>query len=79
MNQMINGRMERSINLRHGGPYDRGAADSYYGRDPVPHYFLGDTYTSPKVDKDNMTHDEIDQYMRGFNDNEIARNFKDWD
>ena len=34
---------------RHGGPYDRGSADAYYGREPNPHYFLGDTYASERV------------------------------
>ena len=29
------------INRRHGGPYDRGSADSYYRRPPRPHYFVG--------------------------------------
>ena len=35
------------MNKRHGGPYDRGSADSYYQRGPRPHYFKGDTYNSP--------------------------------
>ena len=28
---------------RHGGPMDRGAADSYYRRQFRPHFFSGDT------------------------------------
>ena len=31
---------------RHGGPFDRGGADSYYGRGRNPHYFVGATYSS---------------------------------
>ena len=27
----------------HGSPYDRGTADSWYGRTPAPHYFEADT------------------------------------
>ena len=70
--------MKQSINMRHGGPYDRGAADSYYGRGVDPHYFDGDTNRSLRVEEKDMTRVEILQYMRGYNDNEIARNFKDW-
>ena len=29
--------------VRHGSPEDRGHMDAYYGRDPNPHYFEGDT------------------------------------
>ena len=32
-----------------GGPFDRGSADSYYGRPFRPHYFLGGTYMSAEV------------------------------
>ena len=62
---------------RHGGPYDRGTADSYYGRDYNPHYFVGDSYNSPRVEKASMTADEIVAYTAGFRDNELANNFKD--
>jgi len=62
---------------RHGGPYDRGTADSYYGRDYNPHYFVGDSYNSPRVDLAQMTAYEIVAYTAGFRDNELANNFKD--
>ncbi len=62
---------------RHGGPYDRGTADSYYGRDYNPHYFVGDSYNSPRVELAQMTADEIIAYTAGFKDNELANNFKD--
>jgi len=35
---------------RHGGPFDRGSADSYYGRRFDPHFFIGATNTTPRVD-----------------------------
>ena len=63
---------------RHGGPYDRGSADSYYGRIYSPHYFLGDSYSSPKVETAQMTAEEIKAYSAGYNDNEDAGNFKEW-
>lgn len=62
---------------RHGGPYDRGTADSYYGRDYNPHYFVGDSYNSPRVELAQMSVDEIIAYTAGFKDNELANNFKD--
>jgi hypothetical protein len=62
---------------RHGGPYDRGTADSYYGRDYNPHYFVGDSYNSPRVELAQMTADEIIAYTAGFKDNELDNNFKD--
>lgn len=63
---------------RHGGPYDRGSADSYYGRGYVPHYYKGDTYNSARVDERHMTAEEIAAYKAGYYDNEESGNFKDW-
>ena len=67
-----------SYSRRHGGPYDRGSADSYYQRSYNPHYYVGDTYSSPRVETENMTPEEIVAYTKGFNDNEESGNFKDW-
>jgi hypothetical protein len=63
---------------RHGGPYDRGSADSYYGRPFKPHYFLGATYSTPEVKLEDMTAEEIVAYTAGYRDNEADSNFKDW-
>lgn len=63
---------------RHGGPYDRGSADSYYGRQPEPHYYLGGTGNSPKVEEYQMDDQEIAAYWAGYNDNEAAGDFKDY-
>ncbi len=62
---------------RHGGPYDRGTCDSYYHRDYNPHYFVGDSYNSPRVELAQMTTREIVEYTFGYKANEEARNFKD--
>jgi len=32
---------------RHGGPFDRGAADSYYDRGHNPHYYVAGTGPGP--------------------------------
>ena len=60
---------------RHGGPFDRGTADSYYGRGYNPHYFVGDSYNSPRIEMAQMSADEIIAYTAGFKDNELANNF----
>jgi hypothetical protein len=63
---------------RHGGPYDRGAADSYYGREYWPHYFVGGTHNSPRIDMEQMTPAEITAYTAGYRDNEQFGSKKGW-
>ena len=63
---------------RHGGPYDRGTADSYYGRDYNPHYFVGDTYNSPKIELAQMTPAEIVAYTAGYTNNEANGDRKEY-
>jgi hypothetical protein len=66
------------IDTRHGGPYDRGRADSYYRRGRSPHYYQGDTGSSPRVLAKDMTLDEVAAYHAGFDDNEDSGDYKDW-
>ncbi len=61
--------------LRPGSPQDRGSADAYYGRPYDPHYYVGDSMQSERVEKDNMTVGEIAAYDYGY-ENEDDR--KDW-
>lgn len=61
---------------RHGGPYDRGSADSYYGRAFNPHYYVGGTGVTPIVTLANMSAAEIAAYTAGYRDNEEDSNFK---
>ncbi len=67
-----------SNDRRHGGSYDRGAADSYYRRPRRPHYFKGGSYMSDEVLEQDMTADEIAAYNKGFDHNEDSYNFKDY-
>jgi hypothetical protein len=68
-----------SDNTRHGGPFDRGSADSYYGRSCSPHYFVGGTHTSQMVPKEEMTQEEIDAYNAGYEYNStVVMDFKEW-
>jgi hypothetical protein len=64
---------------RHGGPFDRGAADSWYRRGFNPHYYVGDTGSSERVEMENMTAEEITAYTAGYNENEEAGCHKEWD
>jgi hypothetical protein len=66
------------IDTRHGGPYDRGSADSYYRRGRTPHYYLGNTSSSPRITQADMTPDEIVAYHAGFDDNEEMGDYKEW-
>jgi len=63
---------------RHGGPYDRGSADSYYGRGEQPHYYVGKTGLSKRVEQKDMTVEEIAEYKEGYDANEKLGHFKDW-
>lgn len=66
-------------NKRHGGPYDRGSADSHYRRPANPHYYRGATYASTLVEEKDMTEGEILAYLAGYEDNEKSGCFKEWD
>lgn len=67
-----------SYDKRHGGPYDRGAADSYYGRVRAAHYYKGPSYQSELVMSTEMTEGEIKAYNAGYDENEECGNKKEW-
>lgn len=60
----------KQYNDRHGGPFDRGSADSYYGRIREPHFYVGGTAMSRKVEMVSMTEREIQEYNAGYDWNE---------
>jgi len=62
---------------RHGSAWDRGSADSYYHRQPRPHYFQGDTYQSVEITALPGS-PEWEAYMAGYDHNEQSGHFKDW-
>lgn len=65
-------------NARHGGPFDRGSADSYYDRGQRPHYFTGATHNSTEIPEWDMSEKEITDYMAGYAYNERFGDKKDW-
>ena len=56
---------------QHGGPYDRGSADAWYGRDFDPHYWPQGTYNGQRVELEQMTAQEITAYTVGYRDTEF--------
>lgn len=60
-----------TYSTRHGSPYDRGTADTWYGRKFNPHYFVGDTYHSTRLDWVHMSTHEITAYTVGYRDTEF--------
>ena len=63
---------------RHGGPFDRGAADSYYGRGRRPHFFTDATYASDEIPEAFMTRSQVAEYHAGYDYNEQSGDKKDW-
>ena len=53
---------------RHGGPYDRGFVDQYYQRPRKPHYYVGASYRTDRVEEESMTAEEIADYNRGYDE-----------
>jgi len=75
---MIAFETRKNYDERHGGPFDRGSADSYYHRGYEPHYYVGDTHASQRVNLESMTAEEITAYTAGYNWNEQYGDKKDW-
>lgn len=56
----------KKYDARHGGPFDRGSADSYYGRSENPHYYVGDTGMSQRINEEQMTPEQLEAYYAGY-------------
>ncbi len=67
-----------TYNSRHGGPFDRGSADSYYGRGIQPHYYTGATHSSTRIEEVDMSEKELHDYMAGYQYNEQYGDKKEW-
>lgn len=61
---------------QHGSLYDRGSADSYYGRPRAPHYGGIGGCAHPLVT--DLTQEEIDEYWAGYQHNEDHGDKKQW-
>ncbi len=65
------------VRENHGSLYDRGSADSYYGRPRDPHYGGVGGESGPRVDQ-GLSIDEIKEYYAGYEYNEQFGDKKAW-
>ena len=63
----------------HGSPFDRGSADSYYGRGRDPHWYPEGTYKGDRIGKAQMTNEQVQAYLAGYQWNEQFGDKKQWD
>jgi hypothetical protein len=76
---MITQETRKNYDERHGGAFDRGSADSYYGRARCPHFYVNGTSTSPRISESEMTPGEVQAYLAGYQWNEQFGDKKSWD
>jgi hypothetical protein len=61
---------------QHGCLYDRGSADSYYGRGRSPHYGGVGGDSGSRVEQ--LTAEEVAEYQAGYTYNELYGDKKEW-
>ena len=61
---------------QHGSLFDRGSADSYYGRSRDPHYGGMGGDSGPRVDR--LSDEELAEYQAGYTYNELYGDRKDY-
>jgi len=66
----------KTYQCTHGCPFDRGSADSYYGRGPNPHKGGVGGESGPRVDM--LTDAERAEYLAGYAYNEHMGDKKEW-
>lgn len=64
------------VRNNHGSLYDRGSADSYYGRPRTPHYGGVGGNSGPRVEVSDA--DSVAEYMAGYDYNERYGDKKDY-
>ena len=62
----------------HGSPFDRGSADSYYGRPQKPHKGGVGGESGPRIEAQDMTIAEMREYYKGYEYNERFGDKKEW-
>lgn len=61
---------------RHGSLFDRGSADSYYGRPRSPHWYPNGSYNEPRIE--DLSVEQIAEYNAGYVNNERFGHKKEW-
>jgi len=64
------------VRKNHGSLFDRGSADSYYGRIRSPYYGGVGGESGPRVT--DLSKEELAEYGAGYNYNERFGDKKDW-
>tara|TARA_B100000575_G_scaffold292409_2_gene300684 strand:- start:295 stop:516 length:222 start_codon:yes stop_codon:yes gene_type:complete len=59
----------------HGSPQDRGSADRYYQRPFDPHWWPDGTGKGIRVDKEEMSESQIDEYQFGWDNEEDRKDY----
>jgi hypothetical protein len=74
--RVVRGLRDWQFQRKHGSLYDRGSADSHYGRMPNPHYGGVGGDTGPRVE----VYDEssVAEYLAGYEYNEQSGMKKDY-
>lgn len=74
--RIVRGLRDRQFQRKHGSLYDRGSADSYYGRSRDPHYGGVGGDSGPRVE----VYDEssVAEYLAGYEHNELHGSKKDY-
>jgi hypothetical protein len=74
--RVVRGLRDWQFQRKHGSLYDRGSADSHYGRMPDPHYGGVGADSGPRVD----VYDEssVAEYLAGYEYNERHGDKKDY-
>jgi len=67
----------KTYEQQHGNPFDRGSADSYYGRPRAPHWYPEGSYNGDRVT--DLTDAELEAYHAGYDYNEQQGDKKSWD
>jgi hypothetical protein len=62
----------------HGSAFDRGSADSYYGRGAKPHWWPQGTGNGEIVTEESMDIEQIEAYYAGYDHNERFGEKKNW-
>jgi hypothetical protein len=68
---------DKIYDRKHGSLYDRGSADSYYGRPRDPHYYPNGTGNEPRIKATEEL--DIREYNEGYDYNERYGDKKMWD
>jgi len=63
----------------HGSPFDRGSADSHYGRPKQPHWYPEGSYRGKRIEAEDMHGIQLRAYAMGYEYNEEFGDKKSWD